>query len=118
MKVTKLIFPTIFFGLFFAFATSVNAQESMVKKVEGGAKTVADKTVDASETVADKTVSSSKAVYKGGKRVGYTVGSKTWNGSKWVASKSWTGGKWVAVKTKSGTKWVYHKATGTGKRIP
>ncbi|MBK8302557.1 MAG: hypothetical protein IPK98_03775 [Chloracidobacterium sp.] len=57
-----------------------------------------------------KTTSGAKAVYRGGKRVGYTVGSKTWNGSKWVASKSWKGGKWIAVKTVNGTKWVYRKA--------
>ena len=71
---------------------SVSAQDSMMKKV------------------AKKTTGTSKKVWHGGKRVGYTVGSKTWNGSKWVASKSWHGGRWVAVKTVHGTKWVYRKA--------
>lgn len=49
-------------------------------------------------------------VYKKGRRVGTTVGNKTWNGSKWVASKSYHGGRWVAIKTVHGTKWVYRKA--------
>jgi len=60
----------------------------------------------------DAVTKTSKKVYNRGKRVGHTVGSKTWNGSKWVASKSWKGGKWVAVKTVNGTKWVYRKGKG------
>lgn len=63
-----------------------------------------------------------KKVYSKSRRVGTTIGSKTWNGSKWVASRSWRGGKWVAVKTVNGTKWVYRKGrgvvTGTKRRIP
>ena len=57
-----------------------------------------------------ETAHTSKKVYSKGKRVGHTVGDKTWNGTKWVASNTYRGGKWVAVKTKNGTKWVYHKA--------
>ena len=71
---------------------------------------IGDTVENTTKTVAKKSVSGAKAVYKGGKRVGYTVGTKTWNGSKWVASKSWKGGKWIAVKTVNGTKWVYRKA--------
>ncbi|MGB2752238.1 MAG: hypothetical protein WBC19_09290 [Pyrinomonadaceae bacterium] len=71
---------------------------------------IGDTVENTTKTVAKKTTSGAKAVYRGGKRVGYTVGSKTWNGSKWVASKSWKGGKWIAVKTVNGTKWVYRKA--------
>ena len=74
------------------FVGNASAQDSMMKKV------------------GDATVNTTKKVYRKSKRVGYTVGSKTWNGSKWVASKSWKGGKWVAVKTANGTKWVYRKA--------
>ncbi len=57
----------------------------------------------------DKIQKTTKKVYKKSRRVGTTVGNKTWNGSKWVASKSWNGGKWVAVKTANGTKWVYRR---------
>ena len=100
---------TLFLGLAFAFLLvlggNASAQETMMKKV-------GETVTDTSKTVAKKSVSGSKAVYRGGKRVGYTVGNKTWTGSKWVASKSWKGGKWVAVKTANGTKWVYRKATG------
>ena len=84
-----------------AGSVATNAQETMMKKVG-----------DATKTVANKTVSGTKAGWRKGKRIGHTVGDKTWNGSKWVASKSWKGGKWVAVKTVNGTKWVYRKATG------
>lgn len=105
MKKINTLFIAIAFAFLLTVAGSASAQETMMKKV-------GDTVGDTSKTVAKKTVKGSKAVYKGGKRVGYTVGSKTWNGSKWVASKSWTGGKWVAVKTANGTKWVYRKATG------
>ncbi|MBK7393528.1 MAG: hypothetical protein IPI64_09560 [Chloracidobacterium sp.] len=71
---------------------SVNAQETMMGKI------------------GDKTQNTAKKVYKRGKRIGHTIGSKTWNGSKWVASKSWRGGKWVLVKTVRGSKWVYRRA--------
>ena len=70
---------------------SVNAQDSMLGKV------------------GDKITKTTKTVYKKGRRVGTTVGTKTWDGTKWVASKSWKGGKWVAVKTVNGTKWVYRR---------
>jgi len=43
------------------------------------------------------------------RRVGTTVGNRTWNGTRWVAANSWRGGKWVAVKTANGTRWVYRK---------
>lgn len=79
------------FGISGVYSTA-NAQDSMLGKA------------------GDKVTSTSKKVYSRGKRVGHTVGSKTWNGSKWVASKSWKGGKWIAVKTVNGTKWVYRKA--------
>ena len=78
----------------FVGATSVSAQDSMLGKA------------------GDKVTSTTKKVYSKGKRIGHTVGSRTWNGSKWVASKSWKGGKWVAVKTVNGTKWVYRKGKG------
>ncbi len=80
--------------IMFVGASSVSAQDSILGKA------------------GDKVTSTSKSVYGRGKRVGHTVGSKTWNGSKWVASKSWTGGKWVAVKTVNGMKWVYRKGKG------
>ncbi len=83
--------------------TSVNAQDTMLGRA------------------GDKVTKTTKKVYNRGKRVGHTVGDRTWNGSKWVASKSWKGGKWVAVKTVNGTKWVYRKGkgavTGTKRRI-
>ncbi len=83
--------------------TTVNAQETMMKKA------------------ASKVVSGTKKGYKTGRRVGTTIGNKTWTGTKWVASNSWKGGKWVAVKTVNGTKWVYRKGkrvvTGTKKRV-
>lgn len=73
---------------------SVNAQDTMLGRA------------------GDKVTNTTKKVYNRGKRVGHTVGNKTWNGSKWVASNSWKGGKWVAVKTVNGTKWVYRKGKG------
>lgn len=78
----------------FVSATSVSAQDSMLGKA------------------GDKITSTSKKVYTKGKRVGHTVGTRTWNGSKWVATKSYRGGRWVAVKTVNGTKWVYRKGRG------
>lgn len=87
----------------FVGATSVSAQDSMLGKA------------------GDKVTSTSKKVYSKGKRVGHTIGNRTWTGSKWVASKSWKGGKWVAVKTVNGTKWVYRKGKGAvvgAKRTP
>ncbi len=101
LSVTALAAAFTFIG-----ASSVSAQETMMKKIGEGTK-----------SVARKTVTGSKKVYRGGKRVGYTVGNKTWDGSKWVASKSWKGGKWVAVKTVNGTKWVYRKAVGGTRRV-
>jgi len=97
MKKIKSIFLAFAFVVTVTFvggAVSANAQDTMMGKM------------------GDKVQNTTKKVYKRGKRVGHTVGSKTWNGSKWVASKSWKGGKWVAVKTVNGTKWVYRKATG------
>jgi hypothetical protein len=83
--------------------TSVNAQETMMKQA------------------ANKVVSGTKKGYKTGRRVGTTIGKKTWTGTKWVATNSWSGGKWIAVKTVKGTKWVYRKGkgvvTGTKKRV-
>lgn len=106
-------FSSLFIGLAFvvtlAFAGKAAAQDTMLGKA-------GDAITKTTENVVKKTVSGTKAVYKGGKRVGYTVGNKTWNGTKWVASKSYKGGKWVAVKTVNGTKWVYQKARGTAKR--
>ncbi len=61
------------------------------------------------KSVGDKVANTSKKVYKRSRRVGTTVGNRTWTGSKWVASKTWKGGKWVAVKTVNGTKWVYRR---------
>ena len=96
MKKINSIFLAFAFVLTITFvgATSVSAQDSMLGKA------------------GDKITGTSKKVYKRGKRVGHTVGNKTWNGSKWVASNSWKGGKWVAVKTVNGTKWVYRKGKG------
>jgi hypothetical protein len=109
MKKLKTLLLSV--GIIGVLSFTASSQETMMKKVEGATK-----------AVARKTVSGTKAVYRGGKRVGYTVGNKTWDGSRWVASKSWKGGKWVAVKTVNGTKWVYRKGrnavTGTRKRIP
>lgn len=68
---------------------SVNAQETMMGKI------------------GDKVQKETVKVAKSTRRVGTTIGNRTWTGTKWVASKSWKGGKWVAVKTKNGTKWVY-----------
>ena len=70
---------------------SVNGQETMTGKI------------------GDKVEKTTKKVYHKGRRIGTTVGNKTWTGTKWVASKSWHGAKWVAVKTAHGTKWVYYK---------
>ncbi len=85
-------------------SSSVNAQDTMLGKV------------------GDKVENTTKKVYESSRRVGTTIGKRTWNGTKWVASNSWKGGKWIAVKTKNGTKWVYRKGkgavTGTKKRIP
>jgi len=105
MKKINSIFLAFAFVLTITFvgATSVSAQDSMLGK--------------AGDTVTKTT----KKVYKNGKRVGHTIGSRTWTGSKWVASKSWKGGKWVAVKTVNGTKWVYRKGKGAvvgAKRTP
>lgn len=104
MKKINSVILAIAFVVTFAFAGSaVNAQETMMKK--------------AVNAVTD----TSKKVYKKGRRVGTTVGNRTWNGTKWVASKSWKGGKWIAVKTVNGTKWVYRKGkgvvTGTKRRV-
>ena len=94
MKNIKVLLLSVAFLMTITFVCSqaVNAQDSMMKQV------------------GDKTVKVTKKVYHGGRKVGTTVGHKTWNGSKWVASKSWKGGKWVAVKTVHGTKWVWRKA--------
>ena len=96
MKKINSIFLAFAFVLTITFvgATSVSAQDSMLGKA------------------GDKITGTSKKVYNRGKRVGHTVGNKTWNGSKWVASNSWKGGKWIAVKTVNGTKWVYRKGKG------
>lgn len=92
MKKLNMGLLAVVFAITMIFAADVSAQETMMKKV------------------GNATVNTTKKVYGKGKRIGHTVGSKTWNGSKWVASKSWRGGKWVAVKTVNGTKWVYRKA--------
>jgi hypothetical protein len=88
---------------FVAASTPVNAQETMMKQA------------------ANKVVSGTKKGYKVSRRVGTTVGKKTWNGTKWVATNTWSGGQWVAVKTVNGSKWVYRKGkrviTGTKKRV-
>ena len=89
--------------LIFGGTSQVNAQETMMKQA------------------ANKVVSSSKRGYRRGRRIGHTIGNRTWTGTKWVASSSWRGGKWILVKTKNGTKWVYRKGrravTGTKKRV-
>ena len=82
----------------------------------GKTKNVVTEAADKTEDAAGETADTGKVVYKGGKRVGYTVGNKTWDGTKWVATSSWTGGTWVAHKTKKGTKWVYHKGKGTSRK--
>ncbi|MEQ1921506.1 MAG: hypothetical protein ABL952_03255 [Pyrinomonadaceae bacterium] len=81
MKKLNMGLLAFVFAITMIFAADVSAQETMMKKV------------------GNATVNTTKKVYKKGKRVGHTVGSKTWNGSKWVASK-----------TVNGTKWVYRKA--------
>lgn len=106
MKKINSIFLAFAFVLTITFVgtTSVSAQSTMLGRA------------------GDKVTKSSKRVYGRGKRVGHTIGNRTWNGSKWVASNSWKGGKWVAVKTANGTKWVYRKGkgavVGTGRRLP
>ncbi len=84
-------------------SASVNAQETMMKQA------------------AKKVVSGTKTGYQKGRRVGHTIGNRTWTGTKWVASNTWKGGKWILVKTATGTKWVYRKGkravTGTRKRV-
>jgi hypothetical protein len=94
MKKTKSIFPAFIFVLTVLClgVSSARAQDTMLGKA------------------GDKITDSSKKVYSRGKRVGHTIGNRTWTGSKWVASRSWKGGKWVAVKTAKGTKWVYYKS--------
>ena len=94
MKKIKSIFLAFAFVTATAFVggtISVNAQDTMMGKM------------------GDKIQNTTKKVYKKSRKIGTTVGSKTWNGTKWVASKSWKGGKWVAVKTVNGTKWVYRR---------
>lgn len=87
-----------------AVDSSVNAQDTMLGKA------------------GDKVTKTTKKAYSRGKRVGHTIGSRTWTGTKWVASNSQKGGKWVAVKTVNGTKWVYRKSkraiVGTPARRP
>jgi len=92
MKKLNMGLLAVVFAFTMIFAADVSAQQTTMGKI------------------GDKISNTSKKVYRGGKRVGYTVGNKTWNGSKWVASKSWKGGKWVLVKTVRGSKWVYRKA--------
>lgn len=72
---------------------------------------VVDKVTGAVKTGTGKTVKGTKTGWRRGKRIGHTIGNRTWTGTKWVASSSWKGGKWIAVKTAQGTKWVYRKAT-------
>lgn len=100
--------------LFFGGSAQVNAQESTMGKIGDAATRTTKKVYKKSEKGVKKS-------YKVTRKVGTTVGSRTWTGTKWVASKSWTGGKWVAVKTANGTKWVYRKGkrvvTGTKKRV-
>lgn len=103
MKKIKTLLLSFAFLAVMSF--TAGAQETMMKKVG-----------DAVKTGAEKTVSGTKTGVRKGRRIGHTVGNRTWTGSKWIASKSWRGGKWVAVKTVNGTKWVYRKARGTAKR--
>ena len=99
------IAAVVFAASIFIFGTpsSVNAQETMMKQA------------------ANKVVSGTKTGYRRGRRIGHTIGNRTWTGTKWVASSSWRGGKWIAVKTVNGTKWVYRKGKravpGTKKRV-
>lgn len=86
----------------FAGSEDIAAQDSMMKKA-------GDKVVDTSKSVGKTFARGSKKTYRTGRRVGTTIGNRTWTGTKWVASNSWKGGKWVAVKTANGTKWVYRK---------
>lgn len=90
-------------ALIFGGTQVVNAQETMMKQA------------------ANKVASGSKKTYRTSRRVGTTIGNRTWTGSKWVASNSWQGGKWVLVKTANGSKWVYRKGKrtvrGTKKRV-
>lgn len=92
-SIKALIVAAVFAAslLIFGGATSVQAQETMMKQT------------------ANKVVRGTKAGYRRGLRIGHTVGNRTWTGTKWVASNSWRGGKWIAVKTANGTKWVYRK---------
>ncbi len=105
MKKFNSIILSIAFVLTIMFvgATSASAQSTMLGRA------------------GDKVTKTTKKVYSKGKRVGHTIGNRTWTGSKWVASKSWKGGKWVVVKTVNGSKWVYRKGkgvvTGTKRRI-
>lgn len=113
---TALIFALAFIGSGFGTggSVSVKAQDTMLGKA-------GDKVTKVSKQVGRKTASGAKKTYRTSRRVGMTVGSRTWTGTKWVASNSWKGGKWVAVKTANGTKWVYRKGkravTGTKKRV-
>lgn len=94
MKKIKSIFLAFAFVVTLTFiggAVSANAQDTMMGKM------------------GDKVQKTTKKVYNKSRRVGTTVGTKTWNGSKWVASKSYRGGRWVAVKTVNGSKWVYRR---------
>lgn len=91
MKRLSLLFAAAVVAVTFTLSP-VHAQEDTMKKIGSGVK------------------HGSVKVWKKGRRVGTTVGNKTWNGSKWVARKSWRGGTWVARKTKNGTKWVWRKA--------
>ncbi len=110
MKQITSIFAAFLFVLMLTFmgnalgsngTLSVSAQDTMLGK--------------AGDTVTDVSKSVAKKVGHTTRRVGTTVGKRTWTGTKWVASKSWKGGKWVAVKTVHGTKWVYKKGKNTVK---
>jgi hypothetical protein len=118
MKKLKALLIGSAFAVTITFSASVatSAQDSMMKQVGDTTKSVAKKTVSGTKMGARKTVSGTKTVYKNGKRVGYTVGDRTWDGSRWVAAKSYNGGRWVARKSVNGTKWVYYKARGTAKK--
>lgn len=111
-SIKNLTFAAAMTALLFIFggALTVRAQEAVMNKIE-----------DTSKSVAKTTVKGSKKVYSKGKRVGHTIGDRTWTGTKWVATNTWHGAKWVAVKTANGTKWVYRKGkravTGTPKRM-
>ncbi len=113
---TALIFALAFIGSGFGLSgsSSVHAQDTMLGKA-------GDKATKVSKKVGRKTASGAKKTYRTSRRVGTTIGKRTWTGTKWVASSSWKGGKWIAVKTANGTKWVYRKGkravTGTKKRV-